>query len=818
LASARIGIGSHFDPKGLRDAQKELGKFTGKSGDQFKALAGKAALVFTAVAAGAVVVGKKLIDAGERAATSNARIDNIVQSMGLFSEELTGSATAADNVSKRLIKLAESTARLTGVDQNAIKATQAKLATFSDLAKSADEVGGSFDRATMAAIDLAAAGFGSAEGNAVQLGKALNDPIKGLASLAKSGVTFTESEKDRIKVLVESNRVGEAQALILEAIEKQVGGTAAATANASDRMRVAFSQLQERLGLKLLPLFERFVTFVVDKVMPALEKFGEVVIAELITQFQNLQERIGPVIEQLVDFFGPIVEKITDWMKNNTGTVKAFFAALAGVAVVVMLGVLALKIAALFNPVTLIIGGLALLAAGFKHAWDNSEQFRKVVTAAFEVTKAIVQSAVKFMMGWFDVFKTAISGWIKILQGLFNNDFRKVMEGLKQVVDSAIKMIIQMFTGMPRAILDVLKPKMFNVGEQIGDEVANGIQSKSRSIGKTLQNAVPVVGLFNRISGAVLNFGDKTEEVAPKLESLSTAMVWTMSDVEALNDVFIEADRQAGIVAHSVDNLADATTEMASAFQMSHEMIGTASAETMAKVTESLEKGAQSFMQATDDMLASADGFITGLQAQITDIENWGNNLATISTVTSAEFVQHLADMGLSGAALVADLASDLPKASTAFELWEQRNVAAMQAVQIEATRTRQLLATEIQVMEGLFMSVQQAAQQFPGLIPGSFGGDLPSIFPTRYTGGPVPGPTSMPVPILAHGGEYVLSADIVEAIRTGAPSRGLEPMAPAAVQSAGPAVVIENYTSVERSDDDMLIGMLEFAVRGGRL
>jgi hypothetical protein len=74
-----------------------------------------------------------------------------------------------------------------------------------------------------------------------------------------------------------------------------------------------------------------------------------------------------------------------------------------------------------------------------------------------------------------------------------------------------------------------------------------------------------------------------------------------------------------------------------------------------------------------------------------------------------------------------------------------------------------------------------------------------------------------MPVPILAHGGEYVLSADIVDAIRTGAPSRGLESMAPQSVQS-GPAVIIENYTAIERSDDEMLIGMLEFAVRGGRL
>jgi hypothetical protein len=48
-------------------------------------------------------------------------------------------------------------------------------------------MGGNFDRATQAAIDMGAAGFGSAEQNAAQLGKALNDPITGLAALRRSG-------------------------------------------------------------------------------------------------------------------------------------------------------------------------------------------------------------------------------------------------------------------------------------------------------------------------------------------------------------------------------------------------------------------------------------------------------------------------------------------------------------------------------------------------------------------------------------------------------------------------------------------------------
>lgn len=43
----------------------------------------------------------------------------------------------------------------------------------------------------------------------------------------------------------------------------------------------------------------------------------------------------------------------------------------------------------------------------------------------------------------------------------------------------------------------------------------------------------------------------------------------------------------------------------------------------------------------------------------------------------------------------------------------------------------------------------------------------------TRYFGGPVPGPSSQAVPMTLHGGEYVLSADVVDRIKSGRSSRG---------------------------------------------
>jgi hypothetical protein len=40
----------------------------------------------------------------------------------------------------------------------------------------------------------------------MQLGKALNDPVKGITALSKAGVSFTKEQKDQIKGLVEHGK------------------------------------------------------------------------------------------------------------------------------------------------------------------------------------------------------------------------------------------------------------------------------------------------------------------------------------------------------------------------------------------------------------------------------------------------------------------------------------------------------------------------------------------------------------------------------------------------------------------------------------
>lgn len=216
---------------------------------------------------GAAAVGMvSLAKNAEEAQVADKRLGAIAKSMKLWGKE-------AGTVTKRLSKLADTQEFQLGVDADVIKATQAKLLTFKNLAKSADTMGGSFDRATNASIDLAAAGFGTAESNAVSLGKALQDPIKRLSALERQGVSFTDAEKDKIAALQKSGKLFDAQNIVLAAIEKQVGGTAEATAKASDIMTFAWGAITDEVGERLLPQLRKAADFVAQRVVPAVQGF-----------------------------------------------------------------------------------------------------------------------------------------------------------------------------------------------------------------------------------------------------------------------------------------------------------------------------------------------------------------------------------------------------------------------------------------------------------------------------------------------------------------------------------------------------------------
>jgi hypothetical protein len=360
-----IPIVTEFVGKGIDKARKEFSQLEG-AGAKAGFLLKKSLLPATA-ALGALGAGaKSALDAGEAVNSANARIAQINKEMGLFGE-------STDYVNKRLVKLAEAQGRLTGVSNIQIKESQAQLLTFKSLAKTANVTGGAFDRASKAVLDMQAANVGG--GNAaIALGKALEDPIKGITALAKSGVTFTDAEKEKIRTLVKSNKTLEAQDMILKAIETQVGGVAEATADDTAKMKEGFAQVSQSLGMTLLPVLE------------------------MVT---------------------PLVMKFADWARENPQLFQIIAAAIGGIA----LSIMAINFAMALNPFTAIAIGVGLLIAGIVVAYKRFEGFRKIIDTVFGLIKWWVTNVtIPVVESLLSVFKKVFNG----IGTIWNNTLGKI--------------------------------------------------------------------------------------------------------------------------------------------------------------------------------------------------------------------------------------------------------------------------------------------------------------------------------------------------------------------------------------------------------
>lgn len=103
---------------------------------------------------------------------------------------------------------------------------------------------------------------GGLQGVAMQVGKALQDPITGITALRRAGVSFSEDQQAVIKSLVETGDLASAQKMILEELGKEFGGQAASYANSYagslEAMKIQFEDMMESIGQDLLPILVKF--------------------------------------------------------------------------------------------------------------------------------------------------------------------------------------------------------------------------------------------------------------------------------------------------------------------------------------------------------------------------------------------------------------------------------------------------------------------------------------------------------------------------------------------------------------------------------
>jgi hypothetical protein len=133
-----------------------------------------------------------------------------------------------DKLSKRILNYS-------GIDDEAVKSADNMLIKFRDVRNETGKGNNIFDRATTVIADYATkmnnGAVPSSENMAAasnRIGRALNDPIKGIGLLTRAGVKFTDQQKDQIKKMVAAHDTLGAQKIILGQLQKSYGGAAKA--------------------------------------------------------------------------------------------------------------------------------------------------------------------------------------------------------------------------------------------------------------------------------------------------------------------------------------------------------------------------------------------------------------------------------------------------------------------------------------------------------------------------------------------------------------------------------------------------------------
>ncbi len=259
-----------------RDRMSPAFDRAGKSAKKNADLMGKAGGVMkkgllggaVAGAAGLAVVGKFLVQ-GVKDAASYQKV------LAKTAQVLKTTGHASGQTVKGIKDQAAALESLSGVDEELIINSQNVLATFTQIKNvGKDKI---FDRATKSALDLSVAMNGDLQGASIQVGKALNDPVKGVTALTKVGVSFTQKQKDVIAAMVKTGNTAGAQKVILKELNKEFGGQAKAAGKGFEgtmaRLQDAVGDTGRDIGALLLPKLTEAAKWLGEKIPVAVQDF-----------------------------------------------------------------------------------------------------------------------------------------------------------------------------------------------------------------------------------------------------------------------------------------------------------------------------------------------------------------------------------------------------------------------------------------------------------------------------------------------------------------------------------------------------------------
>jgi hypothetical protein len=268
-----------------------------------------ASAAFAAAAVAAAAYAVKIGVDGVKAAIADEQSQlKLAQSL----EKATGATK--DQIAATEISI-DKMARATGVADDQLRPALARLALSTNSTSKAQEL-------LALALDISTQTGKPLEGVANALGKAYDGNT---AALGKLGVGLSSAE---LKAMSFTD--------VQQKLTDLFGGAAAANAETfqgrMDRLKVAFDEGVETIGVKLLPIIEKLLSFVLDKVIPGFNNF--------IKLFDPLKKVVEDNKETFAAFGAFIVDYIVPVITQKLGAAISFVATVANAVLPIIGGVI----------------------------------------------------------------------------------------------------------------------------------------------------------------------------------------------------------------------------------------------------------------------------------------------------------------------------------------------------------------------------------------------------------------------------------------------------------------------------------------------
>lgn len=384
-------------------------------GDTVKSIVGGAFAIFAAKEA--IAAGVEFVNEANEGAAVQAKLAAVIEATG----------GAAGYTADQMADMAMELRQITQVDDDVIKGAQTVLATFKEIR------GDEFKRTTAAAVDMAAVLGGDASGAAMQLGKALNDPEKGLTMLTKAGVTFSAEQQKMIKAMVEAGDTAGAQRAILGELEGQFGGAAKAAADATGpwaEIGFVINDVREVLGMGLLAVLE--------PLMPLLEE-GAALVRGWVGDFEAMLPAVTAFVEDGLQF-------AVGWFNILYETATAQLEGLSALWVSVFGESATGPIDTLFGFVRDVFTAMLEIAVGYFTAvqvgWQNLPE---VASFAWNKIQLGAVSLFEDLTHFFTVVAPELIGWFA---DNWQEVFTDIFNYTKTVVENMFENLVQFFTGV----------------------------------------------------------------------------------------------------------------------------------------------------------------------------------------------------------------------------------------------------------------------------------------------------------------------------------------------------------------------------------